>query len=184
MRKRWRATWQRCPTAYGTSTVIWEQRRWTWPAAAGWMTRARIVSRVRWLLIHHRHARGRSEGELPGRNGHVHFQLLQLDRALLTGALGNLEASHQSVGAGDPQLSAGVGQGRVPGREGDDVHPAGRHRVAAYESRAVALPRPIHELTDEIRSGGPGFRNAAADHLAGCGARRVEPEIAPVGDDA
>src|ERR1051326_8819757 len=42
----------------------------------------------------------------------------------------------------------------------------------------------LDELPDQVRSRRPGAGNVGANHLSRCRARRVEPELLAVGDDA
>src|SRR2546422_3819087 len=62
--------------------------------------------------------------------------------------------------------------------------PCLRERVGTDVLCRVALTRLLHELSDQVGAGGAVFGNARADHLAGCGAGRVQPEEAAVGHDA
>src|SRR2546427_534026 len=68
--------------------------------------------------------------------------------------------------------------------EGHDVRYAVPERVGPYIPRRVALPRTLHELPDQVGTGRADLGDARPDHLAGRRARRVQPEVAAVGDDA
>src|SRR2546427_6782380 len=68
--------------------------------------------------------------------------------------------------------------------EGHDVRYAVPERVGPHIPRRVALPRTLHELPDQVGTGRADLGDARPDHLAGRRARRVQPEVAAVGDDA
>src|SRR5881296_1431280 len=99
--------------------------------------------------------------------------------------LSMMSTVHQPVLATDPDLRFAVGL-LVPLRhEAEHVDRTRvRERVGPDVLRRVALARLLHELPDQIRTGGAVLGDAGPDHLAGRRARRVEPEEAAVRDDA
>src|SRR5205823_8229279 len=142
------------------------------------------------LLIHHPYpGRGRKR-ELAPRHAAVHPDGSQDHRALLSGALRDIDAVHQPVLPSQPDRRFAVRLVLPLRHQPDDVdrpglpaHPV-RKRVGPDVLRRVAVARLLHELSNQIRARGAVFGNARADYLAGGGARRVQPKETTVRHDA
>src|SRR2546425_5175539 len=183
MRRPSEATSNRSPGTTRCCTAPWGRRRWSWRRKGGWTWRRRRASPRRSLLIYHLYSgRGRKR-ELAPRHPGVHLEAAQRHGAELPGRLRDLEAPHQAVGAPHPNHRRAVGLVAPRGDERDDVYHPLRQRVGASVARAVALVRMFHELADQVGPRRADGRDLGADHLARRGARRVQPQVAPVRHD-
>src|SRR5919201_302379 len=171
------ATTQRCTAASGG-------RRSSWRRRGGWIPRRPPASRRRSLLIYHPYSgRGRKR-ELPARHTAVDPDVLQHHRAPLARRFHNIEPADQAVVPTYPDRRLAV---RLIARLRHERHHIGlalRERVGADVARRVAIAGVLDELSDQVGAGRAVLRDARAQHLARRGAGRVEPQEAPVGDDA
>src|SRR5229473_4831971 len=163
----------------------WGERRSSSRRNEGWTKRLRRGWQGPSLLIYHPYSGRGRERELAPRHADVHADVPQDDRALLAGALLDIDAVHQPVLPTHPDRRFAVGLLVALRHEPDHVHrPCLRERVGTDVLCRVALTWLLHELSDQVGAGAAVFRNARANHLAGCGTGRVQPQEPAVGHDA
>src|SRR6266508_1820430 len=174
---RWRSMTRSCTARWGGPPSSWRKSR-------EWTKQRWKKSRRRWLLIYHPYSGSRGESKLTRWHGAVHRETLQGNRPPLARVLDDVDPPYQSVLPRNPHRRLRVGEILPARRERDDVDCGAADGIGAHVAGAVALPRMLHKLADQIRSRRAGAGDRGPNHLSGRRAGRVEPEAASVRYDA